>query len=63
MAPTSRVQSVDRTLDVLEALGSMGGAARSIDIAEQLSLPAPTVHRILATLSARGYVGQLPDKR
>lgn len=63
MAPTSRVQSVDRTLDVLEALGSMGGAARSIDLAEQLNLPAPTVHRILATLSARGYVGQLPDKR
>lgn len=63
MSATARVQSVDRTLNVLEELGSMGGVARSIDLAERLDLPAPTVHRILATLAARGYVGQLPDKR
>lgn len=58
-----RVQSVDRTIDVLEALAEVGGIARSKEIAQAVSLPVPTVHRLLATLNIRGYVLQLPDRR
>ncbi|MYM20025.1 helix-turn-helix domain-containing protein [Brevibacterium sp. 5221] len=65
MSPASpaRVQSVDRTLDVLEALARMGGSARGTDLAAEVGLPAPSVHRILATLMARGYVRQFADRR
>lgn len=62
MPPAQRVQSVDRTLDVLEALVDAGGAARSKDLATAIRLPVPTVHRILATLAARGIVLQLADR-
>ncbi|HLR43725.1 MAG TPA: IclR family transcriptional regulator [Brevibacterium sp.] len=64
--PASRpsvVQSVDRTIDVLEALAEAGGTARSKEIAQVVGLPVPTVHRLLATLNVRGYVLQLPDRR
>ena len=59
----SIVQSVDRTIDVLEALAEVGGIARSKEIAHAADLPVPTVHRLLATLNVRGYVLQLPDRR
>ena len=59
----ARVQSVDRTIDVLEALAEVGGIARSKEIAQTVGLPVPTVHRLLATLNMRGYVLQLPDRR
>lgn len=62
MPPAQRVQSVDRTLDVLEALADAGGAARSKDLATAIRLPVPTVHRILSTLAARGIVLQLADR-
>lgn len=59
---TARVQSLDRALDVLEALSRLGGSARGTQICDLLDLPAPTVHRLLATLAARGYVRQLADR-
>lgn len=62
-ARPSIVQSVDRTIDVLEALAEIGGIARSKEIAQAAELPVPTVHRLLATLNIRGYVLQLPDRR
>lgn len=62
MSSPQRVQSVDRTLDVLEALADAGGAARSKDLATAIRLPVPTVHRILSTLAARGIVLQLADR-
>lgn len=62
MPTPQRVQSVDRTLDVFESLAAAGGSAREKDLAEHCGLPAPTVHRILATLVARGYALQLADK-
>src|SRR5699024_7723901 len=64
--PASRpsgVQSVDRTIDVLEALAEAGGTARSQEIAQVVGLPVPTGHRLLATMDVRGYVLQLPDRR
>jgi len=48
---------------VLEALAKMGGAGRGSDIAAAVDRPVPSVHRILATLSARGYIRQLADRR
>jgi IclR family acetate operon transcriptional repressor len=57
------VQSLHRALDVLEAFATAGGTASLSDIAGACGLPAPTVHRLAATLAGRGYLRQLPDRR
>src|SRR5690606_26285870 len=59
----SGVQSVDRALDVLEALAGHGGAASLSEIAATTGLPYGTIHRLLRTLLARGYVRQESDRR
>ena len=56
-----KVQSVDRTLDVLEALASRRGATGISDLALLVGLHVSTVHRLLATLVDRGYVRQDPE--
>lgn len=49
------VQSVDRALDLIEALGH--GRPRGVsELAAETGLALGTVHRILATLAQRGYV-------
>jgi len=55
------VQSVDRTLDVLEALASRRGATGISDLSLLVGLHVSTVHRLLATLVDRGYVRQDPE--
>ena len=60
---TAGVQSVYRSLDVLEALGAAGGAASLSDLAAACDLPLPTLHRLAATLARRGYLRQTPDRR
>ncbi|MFF4617286.1 IclR family transcriptional regulator [Nonomuraea jabiensis] len=57
------VQSVERALDVLEALAEHGGEAGLSEIAARTGLPYGTIHRLLRTLLARGYVRQESDKR
>jgi IclR family acetate operon transcriptional repressor len=57
------VQSVHRALNVLEALAAAGGTASLGDLAAACGLPAPTLHRLAATLTERGYLRQLPDRR
>ncbi|GAA1017030.1 IclR family transcriptional regulator [Acrocarpospora pleiomorpha] len=57
------VQSVDRTLDILEALADQGGEAGLSEIAARTGLPYGTIHRLLQTLLARGYVRQESDRR
>ncbi|NUR90344.1 MAG: IclR family transcriptional regulator [Nonomuraea sp.] len=57
------VQSVDRALDVLEALAEHGGEAGLSEIAARTGLPYGTIHRLLRTLLARGYVRQESDRR
>jgi IclR family transcriptional regulator, acetate operon repressor len=57
------VQSVDRALDVLEALADHGGEAGLSEIAAATGLPYGTIHRLLRTLLARGYVRQESDRR
>jgi DNA-binding IclR family transcriptional regulator len=51
------VQSVERTLDLLEALAETGEAGIA-QLGNRVGLHASTVHRLLATLIARGYVRQ-----
>jgi DNA-binding IclR family transcriptional regulator len=56
-----KVQSVDRTLDVLEALASRRGATGISELSTLVGLHVSTVHRLLATLVDRGYVRQDPE--
>ncbi|SDG94483.1 IclR family transcriptional regulator [Nonomuraea jiangxiensis] len=57
------VQSVERALDVLEALAEHGGSAGLSEIAARTGLPYGTIHRLLQTLLSRGYVRQESDRR
>ncbi|GGK82632.1 IclR family transcriptional regulator [Sphaerisporangium melleum] len=59
----SAVQSVDRALDVLEALAEGGGEAGLTEIAARTGLPYGTIHRLLQALLSRGYVRQESDRR
>ena len=51
-------QALSRGLGVLEALAATEGGATLTALAEKLALPAPTAHRLLATLAEAGYVEQ-----
>lgn len=57
------VQSVDRAIDLLELLADAGGESTLSELAGQTALPLPTIHRLMRTLLARGYVRQLPSRR
>ncbi|HVR87970.1 MAG TPA: IclR family transcriptional regulator [Candidatus Limnocylindria bacterium] len=52
------VQSVDRALDLLEALAAAEGEVSITLLATRTKLHVSTVHRLLATLLRRGYVRQ-----
>src|SRR3954447_2164515 len=58
--PAQRVQSLDRALDLLEALASADELGVS-EIAAKTGLVPSTAHRLLATLVARGYAAQSPN--
>ncbi|MEP7183667.1 MAG: IclR family transcriptional regulator C-terminal domain-containing protein [Betaproteobacteria bacterium] len=53
-------QALSRGLAVLEALATTETGATLTALAERLALPAPTAHRLLATLAEAGYVEQGP---
>jgi IclR family transcriptional regulator, acetate operon repressor len=55
------VQSVDRALDLLEALAAAEGEVSITSLASRTTLHVSTVHRLLTTLLRRGYVRQNPD--
>ncbi len=55
------VQSVDRALDLLEALAAADGEVSITALAGRTGLHVSTVHRLLATLLRRGYVRQNPE--
>lgn len=59
----SGVQSVHRSLDVLEVVAARGGVLSIGEIADAAGVPLPTTHRLLRTLVDRGYMRQLPDRR
>jgi DNA-binding IclR family transcriptional regulator len=50
------MESADRVLRVLEIFGPTDRELTLSDIAERMQLPKSSVHRLLATLIARGYV-------
>ena len=55
-----RVQSLDRALDLLEALASTDELGVS-EVAAKTGLVPSTAHRLLGTLVARGYAAQSPN--
>lgn len=59
--PRRNVQSVERALDLLEALAAAEGEVSITSLATRTTLHVSTVHRLLATLLRRGYVRQNPD--
>lgn len=52
------VQSVERTLDILEALARAGRPVTLSELSHEVGLHVSTVHRLLATLIERGYARQ-----
>ncbi|MDT0302107.1 IclR family transcriptional regulator [Streptomonospora sp. DSM 45055] len=65
-APRARsggVQSLDRAFFLLEIMAEAGGEVSLSQLAESSGLPLPTIHRIIRTLLANGYVRQLPSRR
>jgi IclR family KDG regulon transcriptional repressor len=56
------VQSVLRAIEILEALKD-DDSLRLTDLQQQLSLSKGTIHRLLSTLAARGYVTQNSKER
>ncbi len=57
------VQSLDRAFELLELMAAAGGEVGLSQLAAMSGLPVPTIHRIVRTLVASGYVLQLPSRR
>ncbi|MEL4887335.1 IclR family transcriptional regulator [Pectobacterium betavasculorum] len=55
---TRHIQSVERAMALLETISAAGGEARLVDLAKQLALNKSTLHGLLNTLSAMGYVSR-----
>lgn len=60
MADENSIASVDRAADILDYLYERGTECPITEISADLSLYKSTVHRMLQTLKARGYVYQNP---
>ncbi|HYG60119.1 MAG TPA: IclR family transcriptional regulator [Symbiobacteriaceae bacterium] len=56
-ADSGQLQTLHRALDLLEALAA-GGEASVANLSETLGLARSTTHRLLTTLTSRGYVKQ-----
>ncbi|WP_367136344.1 IclR family transcriptional regulator [Saccharothrix sp. HUAS TT1] len=61
--PTGGVQSLRRAFDLLERLADAGGEASLSELAATSGLPLPTIHRLIRTLVALGYVRQNTNRR
>ncbi len=59
----SGVQSVDRSLLLLELLADAGGSLRLAELEALTGLPLPTVHRLVRSLVHNGYVRQDASRR
>jgi DNA-binding IclR family transcriptional regulator len=53
--------SLEKALDVCEALAAAQRGLSVTELARTLKMPAPTVHRLLAVLKRRGFVRQDDD--
>lgn len=59
----SSVGTLARGLDVLELFSTAGSELSQKEISEALRLPMPTVHRLTALLTERGWLDRDPDTR
>ncbi|MDO4573246.1 MAG: IclR family transcriptional regulator [Clostridia bacterium] len=57
-SPDTGVQSINRAFQILEALGEHRGGLSIAELVESLHLNKSTIHRILQTLAAWGYVAK-----
>jgi IclR family acetate operon transcriptional repressor len=57
------VQSLERAFTLLELMAEDGGEVPLSRLAVGSGLPLSTIHRLIRTLVARGYVRQLPSRR
>nr|WP_174257639.1 IclR family transcriptional regulator [Phytoactinopolyspora alkaliphila] len=57
------IQSADRALRVLEAVGSAPDGVSARDVAQRLDLALATTYHLLSTLTHAGYVVHLPEQR
>jgi DNA-binding IclR family transcriptional regulator len=57
----SPVKSLERAIDVIEALSRHPGEVAVTDLARELGLPKSSAFRVLKTLRQRGYVRQNAD--
>ncbi len=57
------VQSVTRALDLLERLADAGGELGLSQLASAAGLPPATIHRLMRSMVAGGYVRQEPSRR
>jgi IclR family acetate operon transcriptional repressor len=62
-AAAGGVQSVERVFELLELITDAGGEVTLSELAGSTELPLPTVHRLLRTLVALGYIRQLANRR
>ena len=58
-----RVQSVNRAFSLLEHLADGGGSLSLSELGARSRLPMPTIHRLMRSLVAQGYVRQEPSRR
>ncbi len=56
-----RVKSLDKAIDVLDALSASKGSLTLSEIAERCGYPKSTTHALASTMRDRGLVRQLPD--
>ncbi len=59
----SGVQSVSRAFDLLERLADAGGELGLSQLATAAGLPPATIHRLMQSMVAGGYVRQEPSRR
>ncbi|MFB7052001.1 IclR family transcriptional regulator [Streptomyces vinaceus] len=62
-AASGGVQSLERAFDLLERMADAGGEVGLSELSTASGLPLPTIHRLMRTLVACGYVRQQPNRR
>ncbi|WP_432092920.1 IclR family transcriptional regulator [Streptomyces sp. bgisy100] len=62
-ATTGGVQSLERAFDLLERMADAGGEVGLSELSHTSGLPLPTIHRLMRTLVACGYVRQQANRR
>ena len=56
MTEEKNVKSLEKALDIIEIVSNEQQDASLSEIARQTGLPKSTVHRLIATLTGRGYL-------